>query len=382
MNHNIIETIKKPTLVVSLERVRRNINLMESKATVSGVLFRPHFKTHQSAEIGEIFREKGTTAITVSNVDMANYFANNGWKDITLAFSVNPRQIGEIDKLAKRIDLGVLVESPEVINYLEKNLTNKVHVWVKIDVGSRRTGVDSSDFQGVLHLIKLIAKSKKLFLKGLLTHAGHTYHTNSTEEIKSIYRDVIDKLYELKLFLRKEGYEEILLSIGDTPSCSVVSDFSEVDEIRPGNFVFYDVTQYLLGSCKEEHIAVALAVPVVAKHPSRGEIVVYGGAVHLSKDSLKLKNGTTIYGLVAPPSNSKETPWGKTFEETYVKSLSQEHGVIKVKREYLDRIRVGDIIFILPVHSCLTANLMRSYLSTGGRVIKMMDTIQQNISKA
>ncbi len=375
MGNSIIDTIKRPTLLVNMERVKRNITLMESKATVSGVLFRPHFKTHQSAEIGEIFRERGTRAITVSNVEMANYFANNGWEDITLAFSVNLREIEEIDTLAGRIKLGILVESAEAVNFLEENLTNRVQTWIKIDVGSRRTGIDSSDFQGALNLVQIISKSKKLSLAGLLTHAGHTYHATSIEKIKAIYRDTIDKLYELKLFLRRKGYEGILLSIGDTPACSVVSDFSEVDEIRPGNFVFYDVTQYLLGSCKEEHIAVALAAPVVAKHPTRGEIVVHGGAIHLSKDSVKLEDGTPIYGLVSLPKDSKDNPWGKSLKDSYVKSLSQEHGVVKIRKDYFDKINIGDIIFILPVHSCLTANLMRSYLSTEGRVIETMNTI-------
>ena len=49
--------------------------------------------THQSAKIGEWFKRFGVNAITVSSVQMAEYFAANGWNDITIAISLNPLEI-------------------------------------------------------------------------------------------------------------------------------------------------------------------------------------------------------------------------------------------------------------------------------------------------
>ena len=40
-------------------------------------------------------------------------------------------------------------------------------------------------------------------------------------------------------------------------------------------------------------------------------------------------------------------------------SYVQEHGIVECSREFLGQISVGDIIGLLPVHSCLTVNLMR-----------------------
>ncbi len=40
---------------------------MAQKATNANVLFRPHFKTHQSKGIGDLFREQGVTRIAVSS---------------------------------------------------------------------------------------------------------------------------------------------------------------------------------------------------------------------------------------------------------------------------------------------------------------------------
>ncbi len=97
--------INRPTLLVDEALCRRNIARMAEKARIAGVRFRPHFKTHQSAAIGEWFREAGVTAITVSSVSMARYFSGAGWSDITIAFPVNLREMEEINRLAGEIHL-------------------------------------------------------------------------------------------------------------------------------------------------------------------------------------------------------------------------------------------------------------------------------------
>ena len=49
----------------------------------------------------------------------------------------------------------------------------------------------------------------------------------------------------------------------------------------------------------------------------------------------------------------------KPFENAFVKSLSQEHGIIKFEDKLPEDILVGDVVGILPIHSCLSANLLR-----------------------
>ena len=68
-----LPTIEKPTLLIDPIRVQNNIRRMAEKARRQNVRFRPHFKTHQSALVGEWFRDQGVSAITVSSVDMALY---------------------------------------------------------------------------------------------------------------------------------------------------------------------------------------------------------------------------------------------------------------------------------------------------------------------
>lgn len=350
--------IIRPTFLINEQICRNNIRNMARKARKHNLVFRPHFKTHQSAEIGEWFKDDGVLKITVSSVTMARYFSDNGWKNILIAFPVNILEIDDINQLSSQISLHLTVESVKSVISLNENLKFETGVYIKIDTGYHRTGISIENKKTIEEILKIIKTSDKLNFIGFLTHAGNTYSTKQISEIIDIHESSISQLNELKLKFSND-FPGLIISIGDTPSCSVVDNFGAADEIRPGNFVFYDVMQLFLGSCKIEDIGVVLACPVVAKHPERNEIVIYGGAVHLSKESVKNMNGNTMFGLVV---NIHKNRWSKPIADTYVNRLSQEHGILKTSTKVFNSIHVGDIIGILPVHSCLTANLANDYL--------------------
>jgi D-serine deaminase-like pyridoxal phosphate-dependent protein len=365
---DIFSTITQPTLLLDEARCLANIQRMVEKAKHNGVRFRPHFKTHQSAVIGEWFRPHGVTTITVSSVGMAQYFATHGWDDIAIAFPINLRQMEEINTLAATIHLELLAESSESIRFLAERLRAPVDVWLKADVGAHRSGIPVDNYEAFIGLAKQAAKSPKLNVRGVLTHAGHTYHAGTPDAVREIYIDGVEKMTALKIALQHAGFPHTELSWGDTPSCSLVTDLSVLDEMRPGNFVLYDAIQLLLGSCLEENIAAAVACPVVAVHPERNQAVIYGGAIHLSKDSFVV-GSTTEYGLLALPENGA---WGKHIPGAYVASLSQEHGLANLAPEDLAKIKVGDLLLVLPAHLCLTVNLFKEYLTLTGERIPIM----------
>ena len=350
--------IIKPTLILDEKKCKHNIRKMAEKARKHHLVFRPHFKTHQSRKIGEWFREEGVNAIAVSSVDMAIYFAAAGWNDITIAFPVNICEIEKIDRLAEKITLNVLIESAEVLKTLNKSLSNHVGAFIKIDTGYHRTGILFDNLKELDQLMHEFHHATEVKFRGFLAHAGNSYSASSTAEIISIHQDSIKKLSELKQRYKKE-FDNCTISIGDTPCCSVATEFGGVNEIRPGNFVFYDVMQYYLGSCKLENIVVMVACPVVAVHSERNEIVIYGGSTHFSKESI-IHNNVKIFGLVVSIS---EKGWKMDDEQIYVSALTQEHGIIKGSEDYIKKVKPGDIIGILPIHSCLTTNLMKSYIT-------------------
>jgi D-serine deaminase-like pyridoxal phosphate-dependent protein len=357
--------ISKPTLVVNRDRCMANIKRMQAKATRNHVHFRPHFKTHQSAFIGNWFRKLGVHSITVSSISMAKYFAAYGWRDITIAFPVNLLEINLLSEFANDVELNIILDNTEVLPFLEGGLNVKIGVFIEVDTGDHRSGILWKDTALIDPILEHLSHSNILEFKGFLTHSGHTYRADSTKTILEIYEDTTRKMLYLK-DLYKDDWPELILSVGDTPSCSLVDDLSEVDEIRPGNFAFYDLMQYSLGSCTMDDIAVAVACPVVGRNLQRNEIIIYGGAIHFSKEFMIRSTGERTFGNVVL---FEDNGWTKPMGGSYLASLSQEHGIIVTTREIIEDIRVGDVLGVMPIHSCLTANLLKGYQSLDGENI-------------
>ncbi len=344
-----------PTLLINKSKVERNISRMLEKVKKSSVIFRPHFKTHQSAEIGEIFRQKGIEQITVSSVSMAKYFADHGWEDITIAFPVNLQEVDKIDILAGHVNLNLLLDSVFSTKQLASSLSNNAGIFIEIDNGYHRSGLlpeQISEFDEIIHLAENL---KMLDFKGFLTHAGNTYSAKGKEDILSIMNNAsaILNILKEKYICR---FPDLISSYGDTPSCSMADDLSAFDEIRPGNFVYYDVMQYHIGSCQLDDIAVAVACPVVSVYPERNEVIIYCGAVHLSKEFIAADNDFKLFGYVVKLT---EDGWSEPIPGAYVSSISQEHGIVKMPEAFILKFKPGYILGVLPIHSCLTADLLK-----------------------
>jgi D-serine deaminase-like pyridoxal phosphate-dependent protein len=368
----LLSKLTKPTLLLDAQKCRRNILRMQQKAEAQNVIFRPHFKTHQSATIAQWFAEVGTHKITVSSVSMAQYFASHGWSNILIAFPLNLAEIDHFTRLAAEIRLSVLVENTEAIRALSSASIRNIDVYLKIDTGYHRTGVPVEDCEQVQRLIDAIDKQPSLRFRGFVVHNGQTYHTSHPQQVIDIHHRSVEALIKLRRKITSQS-ESILISMGDTPSMSLVEDFTGVDEIRPGNFVFYDVMQQQIGACTYDDIAVALACPVVAIHKQHNEITLYGGAIHLSKEYIDDADGIPIYGkIVSLTGNGWSDPW----PESYMKVLSQEHGIVRTNTEMINQISIGDFIGILPIHSCLTTHLMRDMITTTGQTITTMQNIK------
>ena len=340
---------------------------MATKAKNNGLRLIPHFKTHQSAAVGDLFREAGVAGITVTSVKMARYFAAHGWKDITIAFPVNVLEAEEINGLAEKVDLKIFLNSKEAAMRLKEQLKFPLKYYVEVDVGDHRSGVDSARLSEISEIMKVTGKTELTFY-GFYTHAGHTYNATSPAEVEEISRSFQEKLLTLKGHF-KEDFPDLKLALGDTPSCSIMEDLEGIDSIHPGNFVYYDLVQNRIGANSLSEIAICLAVPVVAVHPERQEVVVHSGWVHQGKDALTEEDGTTHFGLVVKIKDGK---WSAAIPGARVTKLSQEHGVISLPEDLINEVKIGDVLGILPVHACATAVMMGEVWTTEGEKLEMM----------
>jgi D-serine deaminase-like pyridoxal phosphate-dependent protein len=122
-----------------------------------------------------------------------------------------------------------------------------------------------------------------------------------------------------------------------------------IDEVRPGNYIFFDAFQAALGSCSFEDCALTVLAAVIHRDAARRKIVVDAGAIALSKDRGAVELDSSCgYGQVQDLSGNALN--------LRVDSLSQEHGSITVENEEVfEQLSVGTRVRILANHSCLTA---------------------------
>ena len=183
--------INRPTLIIDEVKARKNIAFMAGKAKKSNLLFRPHFKTHQSATVARWFREMGVNHIAVSSLAMAHYFYQHGWDDIHIAFPYNLLEHQELYELAKHIKLTVSIESQQALTHLKFHMKTPIHYMIETDVGYGRTGIDARNWESILSLAD--QGNSICQFSGLMAHAGHTYDAHGTDEIEKAHPDEKDQ---------------------------------------------------------------------------------------------------------------------------------------------------------------------------------------------
>jgi len=342
--------IKTPSLLLDINRVRRNAARVSEKAKVNTVRLRPHIKTHKCIEVAKIQTAGHNGAITVSTLAEARAFSGNGFNDITYAVPIERGKFGEvIEILNSGVRLNLLTDDADTVKALDAAAGEagvRFDVFVKIDCGTHRVGVEPDTAEAV-EIPRLLSEAANLNFAGILTHAGHSYDVDSTEAILKVARHERDVMVALAAKLRADGIEVPTVSIGSTPTMSLVDHLDGIDEIRPGNYIFFDNYQATLGSCSFEDTALTLLAAVIHKDKTRNRLVVDAGAVALSKDR-------------GPVGIDPGCGYGRVLDiegnETgmRVTSLSQEHGEIDAAHMF-DRYKVGDRVRILANHSCLTA---------------------------
>lgn len=358
-----MQTLRRPQAVVIESNCRNNILKMARKAERLNASFRPHFKTHQSNIISEWFRDEGITGITVSSPEMGAYFASNGWNDITIAFPFYRNQIDDINALASDTRLRLFITHLDDIDFLSTSLTFEVDLMIEINAGYNRSGTPIRDTSHIDFIIEKINNSRNVQFKGFYIHDGDTYHVTGMKSVKEIIKRDLEAFKKLN-----ELYPAAELSLGDTPSCSMLTDLSPATELSPGNLIFYDLMQIEIGSCTYNDLGLLIRVPVAQEKTDEDEGIIHGGAVHFSKDRLSI-NGHDTYGQ---PVNVTQNGTISKIEGTRVSALSQEHGTVKGLRALKEAYETENLqeIWICPVHSCLAANLFKNYTTLSGDIIE------------
>jgi D-serine deaminase-like pyridoxal phosphate-dependent protein len=317
--------------------------------------------------VARIQTEGQAGGLTVSTLAEARAFAEHGFTDILYAVPIEPGKFAEAFELARACErFSLITDDPEIPPLLDEAARRAgvtLDLFLKVDCGYHRCGVEP-DAPEAFRIPRLISDSRHLRFAGILTHAGHSYHARSKEELLAVARHERDLMTNFAGELRAAGLPVPVVSVGSTPTVTHVDHLEGVDEARPGNYIFFDAFQATLGSCGFDDCALTVLASVVHRDPRRAKVVIDAGSIALSKDRGAVELDPACgYGRVLD-LEGRDTG-------LRVGALSQEHGEVTVREPGLfDRLKVGTRLRVLANHSCLTAAQHTHYqVLEGGRVV-------------
>jgi D-serine deaminase-like pyridoxal phosphate-dependent protein len=351
---NTLSTLPTPALILDRDRLAANCARMAARAAAASVNLRPHLKTAKCAQVASLATAGQFGGITVSTLAELNYFFDNGFRDMTYAVGIVPAKMAEVERLsAQGARIRILLDSIDTVEELAARATvfaSKVPVLIEIDCGGHRAGV-APDSAQLLAIAERLAAVPSLVLDGVLTHAGHSYHAADAVQRRTIALGERDAAVRAAGRLRDAGFICPTVSIGSTPTALTDIALDGVTEIRPGVYVFFDLSQARLGVCAMEDIAVSVLATVIGHHREAGHLLIDAGALALSKDISANEFDEHIgYGLACDVA-------GRLLPGLYVGEVHQEHGFVRSAKGALpfERFPVGSHLRILPNHACMTA---------------------------
>src|SRR5438132_1244727 len=176
---------------------------MAARARQLGVALRPHAKTHKCVGLGRLQLEQGARGLTVSTLVEAEVFARAGFDDLTWAFPIDPSHIPHARRIAEETGstLRVVVDDERTARALAGS---DLHVWLKVDCGLHRAGVDPAS-PYALSVARELGKERGLVFDGIVSHSGHAYRTTSKPEAAAVAESERSVMVGFAERVRKEG---------------------------------------------------------------------------------------------------------------------------------------------------------------------------------
>ena len=332
-----------PSLVVDLDILENNINRMASYCKAHNLALRPHIKTHKVPEIAKMQIEAGAAGITCAKVTEAAVMADAGIDDILIAYPVfGEEKLKNLMLLAEKAKISVALDSvicAEAIAREAQKEGKTIGILAEVDVGMSRSGWQAGN--ELVESVKKISGMKGLKFLGIMMYWGFIKTNIPAEKEKELEKvqGYIQKTYEL---FDKAGIPIEIMSGVSTPTAFLSHTIKGLTEIRPGTYVYNDLTVAGCGSIGLEDCAFKVLTSA-ASTTIPGQIVIDAGSKTMS--GALLTSGDKVgFGRVTGDN------------DLYIDRMSEEHGIIDISRS--DRkYSVGDKLLIIPNHCCTTNNM-------------------------
>jgi len=350
-----IDGLVTPSLLLDRGKLERNINRLADHARKLGVILRPHMKTAKSIDVARQVFPTEPGPITVSTIAEAEYFASNGYRDMTYAVGLSPASALRASELCRRtgVDLKLLldtIEQADALADVRKATGVTPSVFIELDCDDHRGGLKPDDPKLIEVADRVVAAGAHVV--GVLAHAGESYGLSTRDALVKAAENERSATVRAAEILRAQGHACPIVSLGSTPTAHFAENLEGVTELRAGVYMFFDLVQHGVGVCAIDDIAISVLATVIGAKPEKGWVLVDAGWMAVSRDrgtaTQRVDQG---YGVVCDES-------GRVLDDVVVAQASQEHGILAMRSgssKSIPVLPVGTRIRILPNHACAMA---------------------------
>ena len=343
LSNMTIWDLDTPALLIDMDRLEANLDRAARYATSHGLRLRPHTKTHKSPLIGQMQLARGATGLTVAKVGEAEVMAGNAIPDLLVAYPVwGDLKWARLVELSRRVPISVALDSVAVAEGLQQHARRAgatIGILVEADLGMRRCGLPPG--RDLLELARAVARMPPLRLEGLMFYPGHI--NLAAEGGEQALNRLASDLASIVDDFRRDGLPAGTVSGGSTPTLFHSHRVPGLTEIRPGTYAFNDRSQVAAGACEWEDCAATVMTTVVST-PQPDRAVIDGGSKTFTSDSVR------PFG---------EEGFGRVLEMPGIRFLkmSEEHGVLDLRRHEGPPLRIGQRLRLVPNHVCVAVNM-------------------------
>ena len=235
-----------PALILDLDKLEKNIAAMRTYLAGTKVGFRPHAKTHKSADIAKLQLAAGAVGICTAKLTEAETLFAEGIQKICMT-TANPSKAKiqrAMNLRKKNREFIQAVDHPDNAKDLSdaaKAAGVTADVVVDVAVGTR-SGVPAGD--QALALAQLVDKLPNLRFRGMLAYDGGAQHIKG---YKARHDQSLARSQDaLKTFerMKASGLNAEIFSGGGTGTYNIMTKMPGYTDVQVGSYVFMD-TQYL-----------------------------------------------------------------------------------------------------------------------------------------
>lgn len=336
-----VEGVLTPALIVYPEMIAWNIGRMLELLGGNANRWRVHVKTAKLDYTLRMLMDRGVRNFKCATTLELLESCRNGAADVLIAYPVvgaNARRVSEIAEEFPDVRVSVLAENEEQVRQWRGS---GVGVFLDINPGMNRTGIEQSHKQQVVGLVRAIREAGLEF-RGLHYYDGQyggVEEPDRTTATHAGYNQLIEVLNEIER--SGASVPEVITAGTPTVPCSLAYEGFRgkkfIHRVSPGTIVYKDATSLAQLPAEYNLRPAVLVLTRVVSRPRAGVVTCDAGHKAVSADC-----GVPTCAVVGHPELTPLSP-------------SEEHLPMSVA-EGAEEPQVGEELYLLPRHVCPTVN--------------------------